>query len=340
MALQVAVVGASGYAGAELMRLIENHPELELRTVTANTHVGQKVSELVEGLGKAAELVFQETTAEALLGAEVVFLALPHTMSARVIPMIPVGAIILDCGADFRIESKEQFEKFYQAEHAGSWSYGLPELLINTRTKQRERLVGEKRIAVPGCNATAVTLAFAPLLAAGLVQAQDLVSTLAVGTSGAGRNAEVNSKGIHSAFPYQVGGSHRHIPEILQNLQRLSADEANLTFTPVLVPIFRGILAVNSAEVRQGVGADAIARAFEVAYASEPFIELLPAGQFPDTKNVELTNRVQIGFALDQQSSRVTVISAIDNLVKGTAGAAIQCLNLALGWQEQTGLEF
>jgi N-acetyl-gamma-glutamyl-phosphate reductase len=245
----------------------------------------------------------------------------------------------LDCGADFRLESAEEFEKFYHSPHAGTWAYGMPELLIGSEKKQREVLLGQKRIAVPGCNATAITLAFAPLLAANQIEPKDLVSTLSVGTSGAGANASVNQgEGLHSAYPYQVGGVHRHIPEVAQNLNRVASETVTLTFTPVLVPMFRGILAVNTAKLVSGVSKEDLRAAFENAYAAEKYIELLPEGSFPDTKDVENNNRALIGFAIDEATNRVVVIIAIDNLVKGTAGAALQSMNTALGLDESLGV--
>jgi N-acetyl-gamma-glutamyl-phosphate reductase len=339
MKLKVAVAGASGYVGGELLTLIAEHPNLELVTVTANSNVGQTVGDVHPQIDSFKNLIFVETSESTLIGHDVVFLALPHTNSAEVAAWLSDETLVLDCGADFRLESAEEFEKFYNSPHAGTWAYGMPELLIGSGKKQREVLAGQKRVAVPGCNATAITLAFAPLLAANLIEPKDLVSTLSVGTSGAGANAAVNqSEGLHSAFPYQVGGVHRHIPEVAQNLNRVSSENVTLTFTPVLVPMFRGILAVNTAKLVSGVGKEDLRFAFENAYAAEKYIELLPEGSFPDTKDVENTNRALFGIAIDDASNRVVVISAIDNLVKGTAGAAFQSMNLALGLEEQLGV--
>lgn len=337
MALKVAIVGASGYAGAELATLIENHPELELLTVTANTQVGAKLKDYAN-LKRFGELELVATTRESIAGHDVVFIALPHTKSAEIASWLANDVLAIDCGADFRLKSKEDFEKFYGSPHAGTWLYGMPELVLPEGAKQRDKLTGAKRIAVPGCNATAVTLAFAPLIAKKLIEVDDLVSTLSVGTSGAGRTAQVNTEPFKSAYPYQIGGVHRHIPEIVQNLSPLSSEKIRLTFTPVLVPMFRGILAVSSARLKDSVSKVDIEQAFRDVYENERFIELLEVGQLPDTKNVEMTNKCQISFALDQTSARITVISALDNLVKGTAGAAIQSMNLALGFDESLGL--
>jgi N-acetyl-gamma-glutamyl-phosphate reductase len=339
MKLKVAVAGASGYVGGELLTLIAEHPNLELVTVTANSNVGQTVGDVHPQIDSFKDLVFVETSASTLLGHDVVFLALPHTKSAEVAVWLNEETLVLDCGADFRLESAEEFEKFYHSPHAGTWVYGMPELLLGHDKKQRELLVGKKRIAVPGCNATAITLALAPLLAAKLIEPKDLVSTLSVGTSGAGANAAVNQgEGLHSAYPYQVGGVHRHIPEVAQNLNRVSTENVTLTFTPVLVPMFRGILAVNTAKLVSGVSKEDLRSAFETAYGSEKYVELLLEGSFPDTKDVENNNRALIGLAIDEATNRVVVISAIDNLVKGTAGAALQSMNLALGLDESLGV--
>jgi len=339
MKLKVAVAGASGYVGGELLTLIAEHPNLELVTVTANSNVGQTVGDVHPHISAFKNLVFVETSETRLAGHDVIFLALPHTKSVEVATWLSDETLVLDCGADFRLESAEQFEKFYHSPHAGTWAYGMPELLIGSEKKQREVLLGQKRIAVPGCNATAITLAFAPLLEANLIEPKDLVSTLSVGTSGAGANASVNQgEGLHSAYPYQVGGVHRHIPEVAQNLNRVSSENVTLTFTPVLVPMFRGILAVNTAKLVSGVSKADLRSAFENAYAAEKYIELLPEGSFPDTKDVENANRALIGFAIDEATNRVVVISAIDNLVKGTAGAALQSMNIALGLDEGLGV--
>jgi N-acetyl-gamma-glutamyl-phosphate reductase len=339
MKLQVAIAGASGYVGGEIARLLEQHPNVELVTVTGNSSVGETLGSLNPALTKYSNLVFVENTKENLSGHDVVFLALPHTKSAEVAGWLEDDVLVLDCGADFRLESADDFEKFYKTKHAGSWVYGMPELLRENNTKQRERIEGQKRIAVPGCNATAITLAFAPLLREQLISPSDLVSTLSVGTSGAGRNAEVNQgEALASAFAYQVGGIHRHIPEVEQNLNRISEAKVSLTFTPVLVPMFRGILAVNTAQLLPGKDLAQVRNAFQDAYSEDAFIELLPQGQFPNTADSEFNNKVQIGIAIDESSGKVIVISAIDNLFKGTAGAALQSMNNALGLAEGAGI--
>jgi N-acetyl-gamma-glutamyl-phosphate reductase len=333
----VAIAGASGYVGGELLRLVAAHPELQLVAATANSNAGASIGSLHPHLLQYSDLIFQETTAEALSGADIVFLALPHTNSAEVAAWLHDDQIVLDCGADFRLESTEQWVKFYGTEHQGTWTYGMPELVLSDGTKQRELLRGTKRIAVPGCNVTAITLALAPLAQAGVIELDDIVSVLSVGTSGAGRTPKAEllaSELSGSANAYGVGGVHRHTPEIEQNLSKASGSAVTVSFTPVLVPMSRGILAVNTATLNTG---DA-RKALEAAYEGETFVKVLPAGEFPATSSTVGVNTCLIGVAVDEHANRVVVVSAIDNLVKGTAGAAIQSLNIALGFAEDTGL--
>ncbi len=345
MKLKVAVVGASGYVGGELLRVMASHPMLEVKTVTANTNVSQKVSAVHMHLASFADLVFVETNQDNLKNHDVVFLALPHTKSAEVAKWFDGETLVIDCGADFRLEDAAAWQEFYGTEHQGVWPYGMPELLTSDFahgiTKARASLAATTRIAVPGCNATAVTLAFAPALAADLIEPGELTSVLSVGTSGAGRKTSVNllaSEINGGASAYQVGGVHRHIPEIKQNLNRIATEPTQLSFTPVLVPMTRGIIAVNTAKLKPGVTLDQLRAAYERAYGDENFVRLLPSGEFPNTKSTLGANLAQIGITIDEAANRAVIISAIDNLVKGTAGAAIQSMNIALGFDESTGL--
>lgn len=343
MKYSVAVAGASGNAGGELLRLIAKHPNLELKTVTASSMVGQTVGQVHPRLGVYGELAFVDTEVANLIGHDIVFLALPHTASAALALKLEDTKLILDCGADFRLENAEDWEKFYGGTHAGSWVYGMPELLLGgTSTKQRSNLKSVHRIAVPGCNVTAVTLGLAPALAANLIEVDDIVSVLTVGTSGAGRGATerlFEKEATGSANAYQVGGIHRHIPEIEQNLSKSAGKSIQISFTPVLASLDRGILAVNTAKLKPGVTMQQLSAAFESAYGNEQFIELLPVGEFPSTADAIGVNKAVIGLAIDSHANRLVSICAIDNLVKGTAGAAIQSMNLALGLAESTGLE-
>ena len=341
MTYKVAVAGASGNVGGELLRLIAEHPQLELKTVTASSMVGQKVSTLHPHVAKFADVIFSENNAETLAGHDIVFLALPHSKSAEVAQWLSDDTLVLDCGADFRLESEADWQKFYGGEHAGTWSYGMPELLIGKASKQRDLLKNTKRIAVPGCNVTAITLGLAPALAAGVIENSDIVSVLTVGTSGAGRGAteklyEVEATG--SANAYQVGGTHRHTPEIEQNLSKSAGARVQVSFTPVLSSIERGILAVNTAVLKPGANLAKVRAAFDSAYANEDFIKVLPEGEFPSTADTIGENFALVGLAIDEHAQRLVTICAIDNLVKGTGGAAIQSMNIALGLPENTGL--
>lgn len=341
MALSVAIAGASGYVGGELMRLVANHPELTLKTVTANSNVGQSVSSLHPENLAHADLVFVENNATNLQGHDVVFLAMPHSKSAEVASWLGDTKLILDCGADFRLENATDWEKFYGTKHAGTWSYGLPELTLADGGKQRGRLKNVNRVAVPGCNVTAITLALAPALTAGLIEPADIVSILSVGTSGAGRSPAplAVTGGEGSSYAYGVGGVHRHTPEIEQNLANASGQKVSVSFTPVLVPMFRGILAVNTAKAKPGTTLSSLRQVYLDTYGDEKFIQVLPEGEFPNTGDLAGSNNAAIGISLDEHSGRVVIVCAIDNLVKGTAGAAIQSLNLALGFEESLGLE-
>jgi N-acetyl-gamma-glutamyl-phosphate reductase len=345
MTYKVAIAGASGNVGGELLRLIANHPELELTTVTASSMVGQKVSSLHPQVTKFADLEFVENNAANLAGHDVVFLALPHSKSAEVAAWLADDehVLILDCGADFRLESEADWQKFYGGEHAGTWTYGMPELVIDpvSGRKQRELLVGTKRIAVPGCNVTAITLGLAPALAESIVETDDIVAVLTVGTSGAGRGAtekllEVEPTG--SANAYQVGGIHRHTPEIEQNLSKSAGARIQVSFTPVLASLERGILAVNTAKLKPGKTIEDARSAYLKHFGQERYVQLFEQGSFPSTADTIGANNALVGLAVDEHANRLIAVCAIDNLVKGTGGAAIQSMNIALGLAEDSGL--
>ncbi|GAA1737233.1 N-acetyl-gamma-glutamyl-phosphate reductase [Brachybacterium phenoliresistens] len=346
---RVAIVGASGYAGGETLRLLADHPALEVATLAAHSSAGKRLSEVAPhiDLGRDPELVPSDV--ENLRGHDVVVLALPHGQSGALAAQLRAedpDVLVVDLGADHRLESAEDWAEYYRSEHSGTWTYGMPELPLHDgpggAARQRDLLRTAREIAVPGCNATAVSLALVPLVRAGLVDPSALAAVLPVGYSGAGRSAKQHlllSEAAGGAVPYGVGGTHRHIPEILQNVRRASGvADARLTFTPVLVPMSRGILAVATAPALEGIGQDEVLAALHADYADEHFITVLPAGSFPSTQQVTGANTVRIGATVDRRSGVVTVISAIDNLVKGTAGAAVQSLNLALGLPEGTGL--
>jgi N-acetyl-gamma-glutamyl-phosphate reductase len=339
-----AVAGASGYAGGEVLRLLSAHPDVEIGAVTAASSAGSRLGEHQPHLVGLADRVIQPTDASTLGGHDVVFLGLPHGESGRIAAQLGDDVLVIDCGADHRLESAEDWTAFYGSEHAGTWPYGLPELFVGDG-RQRDALAGVRRIAVPGCNVTAVTLGLQPAVAAGIVAADDLVAVLANGFSGAGKAPKTHllaSEGLGAASPYGVGGVHRHVPEIVQNLTRAGGEGVTISFTPTLVPMARGILATATARLADGVDAARVRSVYEQAYGGpgqgEPFVHLLPEGQWPTTAATLGANTAQLQVAVDSAAGRLVVTTVIDNLVKGTAGGAIQSMNLALGLPETTGL--
>ncbi|KOX05420.1 N-acetyl-gamma-glutamyl-phosphate reductase [Streptomyces sp. NRRL B-1140] len=335
MAVRAAVAGASGYAGGELLRLLLAHPEVEVGALTGNSNAGQRLGALQPHLLPLAGRVLQETTPEVLAGHDVVFLALPHGQSAAVAEQLGPDVLVVDMGADFRLTDAAAWERFYGSPHAGTWPYGLPEL-----PGARAALEGSKRVAVPGCYPTAVSLALFPAYAAGLAEPEAVI-VAASGTSGAGKAPKphlLGSEVMGSMSPYGVGGGHRHTPEITQNLSAAAGAPVSVSFTPTLAPMPRGILATCSAKAVDGVTGESLRAAYEKVFADEPFVHLLPEGQWPATASVHGSNAVQVQVAYDPAAGRIIVISAIDNLTKGTAGGAVQSMNIALGLDETTGL--
>lgn len=340
MAMSVAVSGASGYVGGEVLRVFSAHPHLRIGALTGHASAGQRLGIHQPHLVGLADRTIVDTTAENLAGHDVVVLALPHGASGEIAAQLPSDTLVIDCGADHRLASAEDWGEYYGGVHAGTWPYGLPEL-ITPAGLQRDALRGATRIAVPGCNVTAVTLALQPGIAAGVIDATDVVAVLANGYSGAGKKLAPHllaSEAFGSAVAYAVGGGHRHVPEIVQNLVSAGAGDVRLSFTPTLVPMSRGILATVTAPLAPGVNVEAVRGAWQRAYEHEPFVHLLPQGQWPTTAATVGANTALMQVAVDGKAGRVVVVCAIDNLVKGTAGAALQSMNLALGFPETTGL--
>lgn len=335
--VRIAVAGASGYAGGELLRLLLAHPDVQIGALTAGGNAGTVLGEHQPHLLPLADRVLAESTAGNLAGHDVVFLALPHGRSAELAAQLGDDTLVIDCGADHRLSDPAAWERWYGGEHAGHWPYGLPEL-----PGGRDRLRGASRVAVPGCYPTAISLALFPALAAGLVE-PDVVITAVTGTSGAGKALKPHLLGAEvmgSLSAYGVGGAHRHTPEIVQNLSGACGRPVSVSFTPVLAPLPRGILASCSAPLTGAeTGAAAAAReAYEKAYAGEPFVRLLPEGSWPATSSTLGSNVAALQVTVDPDAKRLVVVAAIDNLTKGTAGGAIQCMNLALGLPETAGL--
>ncbi|SDZ31837.1 N-acetyl-gamma-glutamyl-phosphate reductase [Micromonospora pattaloongensis] len=329
MGIRVAVAGASGYAGGELLRLIAGHPELDLVAATAHSRAGAPVAAVHPQL-VGLDLVLGATEPAAFADADLVFLALPHGESAALAAALPAGTKVVDLGADHRLRDADAWTRYYGGAHAGAWTYGLPEL-----PGQRAAIAGAQRVAATGCYAVATILALAPLIAAGVVEPDDVVVVAASGTSGAGRSPKVNLLGsevMGDLSPYKVG-AHQHVPEIKQ-----ASGAATLSFTPVLAPMPRGILATVTARPTGSAPADAARAALTGAYADAPFVHVLPEGAWPHTAATLGSNACHLQVATDVDSGRVIVVSAIDNLGKGAAGQAVQCANIMLGLPETTGL--
>jgi N-acetyl-gamma-glutamyl-phosphate reductase len=337
MGTTVAVAGASGYAGGELLRLVLAHPELTLGPVAAGpSSAGRAVTELHPQLPQLAGTVLAPTDPSDLAGADLVFLALPHGESATLVSQLPPDLAVVDLGADFRLDDASAWATYYGSEHAGRWAYGLPEL-----PGARAAITATHRIANPGCYPTAVAVGLAPLLAAGLVEPSDVVVVAASGTSGAGRSARAALQGsevMNAVSAYKAGGAHQHTPEMEQSLTAAAGEPVTLSFTPLLAPMPRGILATTTARLAGGVTTAVLREALHSAYAAEPFVHLVAEGGWPSTAATYGSNSVHLQVAADRHAGRAVVVSAIDNLVKGAAGQAVQNANLLLGLDETAGL--
>jgi N-acetyl-gamma-glutamyl-phosphate reductase len=336
VSLSAAVVGASGYAGGELLRLLSGHPALHVGPLLGASSASRRVGEIHRHLPTLADRPIHAIDPDLLGDVDVVFLALPHGHSGPLVDQLPSGPVIVDLGADHRLVSADAWTHYYGTTYAGSWTYGLPEL-----AGARQEVAGATRIANPGCYPTGVGLGMAPLLAAGLVEPRDVVVVAASGTSGAGRSAATHLAGsevMGSLSAYKAGGVHQHTPEMAQTLSRAAGAPVAVSFTPILAPMPRGILATTSAPSTDGVTRASVRDCLAEAYSGEPFVTLLPEDVWPRTADVLGSNSVHLQVAVDAPAGRVVVVSAIDNLVKGAAGQAIQNANIVLGLEESAGL--
>jgi len=334
--ISVAVAGATGYAGGELLRLLLAHPEVRIGALTAKASAGTPLLQHHQHLTPLADRVVADTTIDNLAGHDVVFLALPHGTSAEIAAELGPEALVIDAGADHRLSDPADWAAFYGTPHAGTWPYGLPEL-----PGQRDILATSRRIAVPGCYPTSVTLALLPALTGGLITGEDVVVVAASGPSGAGKALKPHLLGAElmgSASAYGVGGVHRHVPEILQNFRVLGATHPTVSFTPMLVPMSRGILATCTAPLAGHVSAALVRATYEAAYDGEPFVTLLPEGLWPQTQSILGSNGVHVQVTVDPAAGRLVAVAALDNLTKGTSGGAVQSMNLALGFPETLAL--
>ncbi|WP_295625246.1 N-acetyl-gamma-glutamyl-phosphate reductase [uncultured Corynebacterium sp.] len=340
MSISVAIAGATGYAGGEILRLLLSHPaylsgELTIGALTGASNAGARVGDVMPHLAPLADRRIEETNGDTLAGHDVVFLGLPHGHSAAIAAELGDDVAIIDCGADFRLTDPDEWKHYYGSDHAGSWTYGIPEM-----PGQRDRIKESTRVAVPGCFPTGATIALFPSLTSNLV-VPDFSVVSVTGTSGAGKKAAVpmlGSEVMGSLKAYNTAGRHRHTAEFRQNLLPFAAD-VNVSFTPVLAPTARGILTTATAPLSGATVTTGSAReAYAETFADEPFVQLLGEGIQPQTKSVIGSNLVQVQVEVDERAGRLLITSVIDNLTKGTGGAAVQCMNLIFGQPETAGL--
>ena len=333
--MKTAVIGASGYAGGELLRLLAVHPHFQVTAISAHSNAGELVTSVHPHLTTHTGQKFLAVSEIDFSDIELVFIALPHGESASLIVKIPYTAKIVDLGADYRLEDSAQWEKYYGGAYAGAWVYGLPELSAG----QRAAIAKESRVANPGCYATAITLGIAP--AVNHVDVSDVVVVAASGTTGAGRSAKINliaSEVMGSLTSYKFGGVHQHTPEIEQAVSAIAQKDVKISFTPILAPMPRGILATITAKLNKPMNSTAAHDLFSKHYSNEYFVDVLPLGQMPKTGSVTGSNKVQIQVAVDEHTNRLVISVALDNLGKGAASQAIQNANIITGFHEGSGL--
>lgn len=340
MTISVAVAGATGYAGGEILRLLLNHPqyhsgELRIGALTGHSQAGKPVASQMPHLPQLHDRMIDDTSVDVLAGHDVVFLGLPHGHSAELAQQLPEETIIIDCAADFRLRDSADWQAYYGGEHAGAWPYGIPEM-----PGHREEIASSRKVAVPGCFPTGMTLALLPAVAAGIIEpAINIVSI--TGTSGAGKKAAVPLLGAETTGnlrAYNTSGKHRHNPEVVQNLREVAEQDYRISFTPVLAPTTRGILTTATAQLAKPVSQESVSEIFSDFYRDEPFVQVLPAGQQPETQHVIGANLCQIQAEINEATGTLLITAVLDNLTKGTGGAAVQCMNLMLGFDETAGL--
>jgi N-acetyl-gamma-glutamyl-phosphate reductase len=333
--MKTAIVGASGYAGTELLRLLLDHPNFEPTVITAHSNAGELITSVAPQLAKLGDRRFESFELAKVNACDLVFLALPHGESAALIAQLDPDLKVVDLGADFRLTSAEKWAQYYGGTHAGTWTYGLPEL-----PGKREVIAKSTRVANPGCYATSISLAIAPALE--LIDIQDIVVVAASGTTGAGRSAKVNLLGsevMGSLSSYKFGGVHQHTPEVEEALTHIAGSDVKISFTPILAPMPRGILSTVTAKLTSNAPTESMHALYTKAYAADEFVTVLPIGEMPRTNSVIGSNHVQLQVAVDAHTNRLIISAVIDNLGKGAAGQAIQNANLICGLPENAGLE-
>jgi N-acetyl-gamma-glutamyl-phosphate reductase len=339
--LKVAIVGASGYTGVELLRILHCHPEAAVTCVTSERSAGKRVSDIFPGLRGRCDLLLENLEPVRVAGkADFIFTALPHKAAMEVVPtFLELGKQVVDLSADYRLRDHREYGKWYEPhlnpDLLKKAVYGLPEL-------KRARVAGADLVANPGCYPTSVILGMAPLLKKRLIDPASIIADSKSGVTGAGRSVKVDNLycEVNEGFKaYGVGGVHRHIPEIEQELSQLAGKKLTITFTPHLVPMDRGILSTIYAVPLQPATTAELLGLYNDCYKGEPFVRVLPEGVFPSTAFVRGSNFCDIGITVDSRSGRIVVVSAIDNLVKGASGQAVQNMNIMCGFPETMGLE-
>jgi N-acetyl-gamma-glutamyl-phosphate reductase len=332
--MKIGVVGASGYAGGELLRLLSEHPNFEISFIGAHSNAGESITALHPQLIQFEGQQFSAVYVDDLNKCDLVFTALPHGESAKLISQLNEKVKIVDLGADYRLTDKTQWDKYYGGSYAGSWTYGLPELT------DHQLIAKSKHVASPGCYATAIALSIAPVI--NQIDSEDIVVVAASGTTGAGRTAKVNligSEVMNNLTSYKFGGVHQHTPEMEQILSSISNKPVKISFTPILAPMPRGILATVTAKLITATSAQKLRTVYSDFYGKSKFVSLLTEGQMPMTNSVLGTNNVSMQIALDSHVNRIIISTAIDNLGKGAAGQAIQNANLMCNLAEDAGLK-
>ena len=339
--VNVAIIGASGYTGVELARILCNHPQVKLTAATSRQYANQPLAKVFPNLRNKTDLVCENLTTDELCArADFFFTAVPHKTAMNIVPdLLAAGKKVVDLSADFRLRDVAVYEQWYQPHSAADLLqeavYGLPELY-------REQIRTARLIANPGCYPTSIILGLAPLLKADSIDPHSIIADSKSGTSGAGRSAQVGSLfcEVTDGFrAYKVGGTHRHTPEIEQEINAFLPEPIRISFTPHLLPISRGILSTVYAQLKPGIQQTDITRWYDTMYAQEPFVRILPEDTFPATQYVRGSNFCDIGFKIDTRTNRIIVLSTIDNIVKGAAGQAVQNMNLMCGFAETSGLE-
>lgn len=338
--VKVAVVGASGYAGLELLRLLVRHPQVEITSITSRQYSDEDIATVFPSLADLIDLKCTEVDVDKISSvADVVFTALPHKASMDVIPsLLQSGCKVVDLSADYRLHDVAVYQKWYQPhsspELLSEAVYGLPELF-------KQQIVGSRLIANPGCYPTSVALALAPLLRHQIIDHRTLIIDSKSGTSGAGRSAKTGSLfcEVNEGFKAYGVASHRHTPEIEQTLSVVAGEAVVVNFTPHLLPVNRGILSTCYASLTNAIDFASVKALFNNFYADQPFIRIMPGGQLPNVAYVSGSNYADIGFVIDERTQRIIVVCAIDNLVKGAAGQAVQNMNIMLGFAEKMGLD-